>query len=1162
MSIINTSLIGKVKKQLKGVINGDIDIAYNPTGDFDITEIEETTVAEALNQLGQESNWWSNINSAVRLYGGIIQDNGDGTVRVSSGGGLYKKNASSVEGVPAGECEPMGLNTAQGGRLYYHTWEENLNVELTNNAYNYIYIVWDHTIDNGLGDYGNTAVIASTNFYLTDWENDDTYYDFREAHPELNLPARRSGMLHAHTVGRVYKMDNEITIRVCGTNGWNFNKRVQLFGEEFFPVVRARGLAIEAAQGDLQFNITEGVMWAEMANRFTVRGFSMDDGDTFTSWYQHTAINFEGDLASIQTTYPTGITDNPYAILYSTTDDKYYRYESDWTEVLDYIQSKVNINSVANLSAIESAYSDGFFNITSDGNDYVILQLQATDEYYQFNDSLDEGEKWEIFTGDVKTKVSVAYIGNLEGMNADHPNGYQGNIDIIVPTDDGNYYEYSGVDGEGWVRVNGYVWRSGWLRFYNQNKLDVNRYNDVINNKLVDIEDNQYGVAWVYMVHDNSCHVVYGRESYTQEGAAQASLPTPLPGLLAAYSTLVGKITYSKGVTEFTNAKLESPFTEKFVSSGVSLHNDFAGLQGGNASTNEYYHLDEEQYIAIDNFLNSGTENYISTSGDDVKYGDLDITNGALSFTQSSGSTDVTSVYVPMPDGGIYSSNDEINTGYLKITLPQSWTNTMMSFDINIYDRTSTTGELIKIHVAGLTTSTGEFTGEWTHTVARIVSGITDKFTDIKFGHDGTKCALYIGSNDTEWEYPQVTITNFQAGFAAATSATWVDDWEINFTTTLGTISSTKTVISSHDHNNLSNLNSINQDLGTTDDVTFAALTADSVQFTGGTGTQGTLSWNNSDKTLDLVQDGTTLQLGQETHFMIRNATGSTIDNGTFLGFTGVTVGSNRIEASPFNASTMEEHQLVGFATETINNGINGLATTFGYVRGLDTRGTAPSGMAVGDEDWSVGDTLYPHPTVPGKLTTVEPTTGFRAKVAVITNRHQSAGEIFVRVIPHNERFDEYASTAYGWGNHADAGYLQTESDTLDDVCDRGNVTDQTITVGGVIIDNNSKIDTNNITLTTTGVTSIATFAHASFGSAKVLIQTYDSITGERQITELLIVHDGTTASAHEYGLMYTGSSALATFDVDISGTDVRILATDASTNSTQHKVVMTQVVA
>jgi hypothetical protein len=191
-----------------------------------------------------------------------------------------------------------------------------------------------------------------------------------------------------------------------------------------------------------------------------------------------------------------------------------------------------------------------------------------------------------------------------------------------------------------------------------------------------------------------------------------------------------------------------------------------------------------------------------------------------------------------------------------------------------------------------------------------------------------------------------------------------------------------------------------------------SAGTFSSVQLTGGTGDEGTLSWNDSDRTLNLEQGGVTLQLGQETHMMVRNATGSTIGNGTFLGFTGATVGSNRVIVGPFDTSTMDAHMLVGFATEDISNGVNGFATSFGYVRELDTRGTAASNMAVGDEDWSVGDLLYPHPTQAGKLTNVAPTTGFKASVAVITNRHSTQGEIFVRVTALDE--NAYASAAQG----------------------------------------------------------------------------------------------------------------------------------------------------
>jgi hypothetical protein len=221
------------------------------------------------------------------------------------------------------------------------------------------------------------------------------------------------------------------------------------------------------------------------------------------------------------------------------------------------------------------------------------------------------------------------------------------------------------------------------------------------------------------------------------------------------------------------------------------------------------------------------------------------------------------------------------------------------------------------------------------------------------------------------------------------------------------------------------------------------------LKLTGGTGNEGTLSWNNSDRTLDLDQGGVTLQLGQEMHMMVRNATGSSIGNGTFLGFTGVTAGSNRVMAGPFDTSTMGAHMLVGFATENISNGVNGFVTTFGYVRELDTRGTAASNMAVGDEDWSVGDLLYPHPTVAGKLTKVAPTSGLKVSVAVITNRHSTQGEIFVRVTALDENAyatatqGSNADTAYGWGDHSSVGYLTsyTETDPIFSASEAASIT-------------------------------------------------------------------------------------------------------------------------
>jgi hypothetical protein len=160
----------------------------------------------------------------------------------------------------------------------------------------------------------------------------------------------------------------------------------------------------------------------------------------------------------------------------------------------------------------------------------------------------------------------------------------------------------------------------------------------------------------------------------------------------------------------------------------------------------------------------------------------------------------------------------------------------------------------------------------------------------------------------------------------------------------------------------------------------------------------GMMRWNDADGTVEIAlkYGDVVLQLGQETHYTVRNSTGSTIQNGTAVYASGVTAGSGRIEASPYVADgSIREVRFLGLATHNIGNGVNGVVTYFGYVRGLDTRGTAATAISVGDENWSIGDILYVHPTVPGKLTNIKPK--HEITVAIVINRHQSSGVLFVR---------------------------------------------------------------------------------------------------------------------------------------------------------------------
>jgi hypothetical protein len=135
--------------------------------------------------------------------------------------------------------------------------------------------------------------------------------------------------------------------------------------------------------------------------------------------------------------------------------------------------------------------------------------------------------------------------------------------------------------------------------------------------------------------------------------------------------------------------------------------------------------------------------------------------------------------------------------------------------------------------------------------------------------------------------------------------------------------------------------------------------------------------------------------------YLVRNNTGSTILKGTLVSAVGAEP-SGRIDVEPFETTGLQDSELrvMGIATTNITTGINGTVMHLGTLTGLDTRGTSPSGLAVGDEDWAAGTILYAHPTVAGKLTSVKPQHDFA--VAFTTIRHASSGQMAIRIFPGN----------------------------------------------------------------------------------------------------------------------------------------------------------------
>jgi len=94
-----------------------------------------------------------------------------------------------------------------------------------------------------------------------------------------------------------------------------------------------------------------------------------------------------------------------------------------------------------------------------------------------------------------------------------------------------------------------------------------------------------------------------------------------------------------------------------------------------------------------------------------------------------------------------------------------------------------------------------------------------------------------------------------------------------------------------------------------------------------------------------------------------------------------------------------------------------------------------------------------------------------------------------------------------------------------------------------------------NVTTTSLTQTALITFPITSYGSGKFLIQATRG--SSRQVTELLVVHDGTNVYATEYAIVRTGNNL---FNIDVENTTgiIAVTATSTSANSTTYKVMST----
>ena len=150
-----------------------------------------------------------------------------------------------------------------------------------------------------------------------------------------------------------------------------------------------------------------------------------------------------------------------------------------------------------------------------------------------------------------------------------------------------------------------------------------------------------------------------------------------------------------------------------------------------------------------------------------------------------------------------------------------------------------------------------------------------------------------------------------------------------------------------------------------------------------------------------------------------------------------------------------------------------------------------------------------------------------------------------------------YTESELDFGALNNLYYTETEADAR-----FVNVTGDTIT-GDLEIQGNldqayTRHISKEVTASNQNQISVLQWAHADYGSAEVVITAKDG--SNRHITKLLVTHNGSSAVATEYGVVYT-SSELASYDVQISGNFCQVLGQSVS-GSTNYKITATLLTA
>lgn len=141
--------------------------------------------------------------------------------------------------------------------------------------------------------------------------------------------------------------------------------------------------------------------------------------------------------------------------------------------------------------------------------------------------------------------------------------------------------------------------------------------------------------------------------------------------------------------------------------------------------------------------------------------------------------------FIAFPDGGSYTAKADVKTGYLRITLPQRRSNTMLSFKVSIYNYSTNTS--CEYSISGY----NYYDGVWHNCTAYSIGyngDLSKSNLPVYYGETASNSVIYIGDVATSWSYPQIQIHDVVVGHIKYEYKQWCNNWNIDFVTTVENI--------------------------------------------------------------------------------------------------------------------------------------------------------------------------------------------------------------------------------------------------------------------------------------------------------------------------------------------------------------------------------------